>query len=97
MNKRPESLFSRLSHKPPCPQCQGLVKRAHRTVFDRLRGLFMPRGQALLRYRCVSPSCAWTGSVERPARGRNVYGAAGTRRHVLDAARMSRGTRSPPI
>lgn len=72
-----------------CPLCLGGVRRVRRSLLDRLRGLLMPRGHALYRYHCTAPACAWTGSLTRRVGGRNLYGAAGSRRHVLDPARMS--------
>lgn len=75
--------------KTACPLCQGRVNRVHRSLLDRMRGFFMPRGQALYRYQCMASACAWKGSLTRSVGGRNLYGAAGSRRHVLDPARMS--------
>ena len=75
--------------KPVCPLCKSGVSRVRRGVIDRLRGLFVRRGHALYRYHCTSSACAWAGSLSRSVAGRNLYGASGSRRHVLDAARMS--------
>lgn len=80
---------NKVSCTPVCPLCKGRLNRARRSLLDRLRGLFMPRGRALYRYRCHASACAWTGSLTRRVGGRNLYGSAGTRRHVLDAARMA--------
>ena len=38
---------------------------------------------------CCALACAWTGSLEHRVGGRKLYDASGSRRHVLDAARMS--------
>ena len=76
------------NHKPACPLCKGTVDRVPRTLLDHLRTLFLPRGQALYRYQCWVPTCAWQGNLKRRATRRNVYGAEGSRRHVLGAASM---------
>lgn len=77
------------SDKPVCPLCEGMVDRVPRTLLDRWRNLFMPRGRALYRYQCWAPACAWQGSLKRHAGRRDVYGAEGSRRHVLGAAQMN--------
>ena len=76
-------------YKPVCPLCKGTVDRVPRSLLDRLRSLFMPRGRVLYRYQCWAPACAWQGSLKRHAGRRNVYGAEGSRRHVLVAAQMT--------
>ena len=81
--------LAKSSTLPTCPVCQGSVGRVRRSLFDRFLGLFVARGHVLYRYECCATACAWTGSLQRSAGGRNVYGAAGSRRHVLDAAQMS--------
>ena len=75
--------------RPPCPSCQGRLRRVRRTLFDRLRAYFLPRAQVLYRYRCCASSCAWTGSLEHSVYGRNAYSDAPAGRYVLDPARMS--------
>ena len=89
LDKTAHPPVNKASNKVACPLCQGNVSRVRRSLLDRLRGLFVPRGRALYRYHCAASACAWTGSLERRAGGRNLYGAAGSRRHVLDPARMS--------
>ena len=76
------------SLKPACPLCTGTVDRVPRTLLDRVLSHFLPRGQALYRYQCWVPTCAWQGILKRRAGRSNVYGAEGSRRHVLGAARM---------
>ena len=80
---------SHRSFKPVCPLCKGTVDRVPRTLLDRVQSLFLLRGKALLRYQCWVPTCAWQGNLKRHASRRNVYGAGGSRRHILGAAQMS--------
>lgn len=75
--------------KPACPLCEGSVRRVHRTLLDRLQGLFVSRRHVLYRYQCCAPACAWTGTLERRVGKRNQVDVDSQRRHVLDAARMS--------
>ena len=88
MENRTSSPNQRLS-KPTCPSCRGSVDRVRRTLLDRLRGLFVPRRHVLYRYHCCALACAWTGSLQRKASGRSLYGSSGSKRRVLDAARMT--------
>ena len=76
------------SYKPVCPLCNGTVDRVPRTLLDRALSFFLPRGQALYRYQCWVPNCAWQGNLKRRAARRDVYGADGSRRHVLVPAQM---------
>jgi hypothetical protein len=76
------------ARRPACPLCHGSVKRVRRSLLDRLRGLFMRRGHARYRYRCTAPACSWSGGLSRGLGERNIYGAGGSRRHVLGAARL---------
>ena len=82
-------MSSHLNHAA-CPLCQGTLARTARKPIDRLldglRGLFTRR-RPLYRYQCWAAGCGWQGRLARRAKGRNLYGAAGSRRHVLDAAR----------
>ena len=85
--------FNSPVNKAACPMCQGSVSRVRRNFLDRLldplRGLFVSRRHALYRYHCCASACAWTGTLVRRVGRRDLYGASGSRRHVLDAARMS--------
>ena len=75
--------------KDACPMCEGSVSRVHRSLLDRLFGLFVSRRHVLYRYQCCSAACAWTGTLERRVGRRNLRDVSGSGRHVLDAARMS--------
>ncbi len=48
---------------PQCPDCNGAMQRIPRTLFDRLVSLISPRK----RYRCLSLSCGWEGTVRSAA------------------------------
>ena len=76
-------------HKPACPKCDGSLSRVHRSLLDRLQGLFVSRRHVLYRYQCCASACAWTGTLERRVGRRNARDVSGPRRHVLDASRMS--------